>query len=308
LSSAPASALRRLSAHLAVALVALVAIGGATRVMEAGLACPDWPLCYGGLYPGGRMNMQVFLEWFHRLDAFLVGIALLVMAGLSLRDRDRLPAWLPAACLICLGLVAVQGGLGALTVTRLLDASTVTAHLATALALVLLVSGLHQRLRIELPPSAGPPPAPLPAWWRPLALVAGLPLLGQCLLGGAMASRWAADRCLAAGEECAWLGLHRLVAWPAAAALVLLALACLALPPGHRGLKGLVAAAAALVPLQVFLGILTMRLQLDVAAVTVAHQLLAALLVALIGAVWGRTLSAPRMAGESLSPLEVVHG
>ena len=27
-----------------VAVIALVVIGGATRVMEAGLACPDWPL------------------------------------------------------------------------------------------------------------------------------------------------------------------------------------------------------------------------------------------------------------------------
>ena len=308
MSSVPASALRRLSAHLVVALVALVAIGGATRVMEAGLACPDWPLCYGGLYPGGRMNMQVFLEWFHRLDAFLVGIALLTMAGLSLRWRDRLPAWLPAASLLCLALVAVQGALGALTVTRLLDASTVTAHLATALALVLLLSAVHQRLQLELPPDGGPSPASLPIWWRPLAFAAGLPLLGQCLLGGAMASRWAAGRCLTAGEDCAWLGWHRLVAWPAAGSLLVLALACLALSPVHRRLQGLVMAAAALVPVQVFLGILTMRLSLDVAAVTVAHQLLAALLVALLGAVWGRTLSAPRPAGESLSPLEVVHG
>ena len=36
--------LAQLSAHLVVALIALVVIGGATRVMEAGLACPDWPL------------------------------------------------------------------------------------------------------------------------------------------------------------------------------------------------------------------------------------------------------------------------
>ena len=39
--------LGKLSAHIVVALIALVVIGGATRVMEAGLACPDWPLCFG---------------------------------------------------------------------------------------------------------------------------------------------------------------------------------------------------------------------------------------------------------------------
>mgnify|MGYP005696115681 FL=1 len=87
--------LAQLSAHLVVAVVALVVIGGATRVMEAGLACPDWPLCYGSLLPRGQMNVQVFLEWFHRLDAFLVGVALLVMAFVSFLWRRLLPQWLP---------------------------------------------------------------------------------------------------------------------------------------------------------------------------------------------------------------------
>ena len=81
-------------AHLVVALVALIAIGGATRVMEAGLACPDWPLCYGCLFPGQHMNLRVFLEWFHRLDAFLVGIVLLVQFVMTLIWRALLPKWL----------------------------------------------------------------------------------------------------------------------------------------------------------------------------------------------------------------------
>ena len=40
----PRLRLAQLAAHVVVALIALVVIGGATRVMEAGLACPDWPL------------------------------------------------------------------------------------------------------------------------------------------------------------------------------------------------------------------------------------------------------------------------
>ena len=107
--------LAALAAHLLVALIALVGIGGATRVMEAGLACPDWPLCYGSLLPGRQMNLQVFLEWFHRLDAFLVGLALLALLAVSVRWAAVLPRWLPWLCSLALLLVTAQGALGALT-------------------------------------------------------------------------------------------------------------------------------------------------------------------------------------------------
>jgi heme a synthase len=316
----PPRALPLLTAHLVVALVALVTIGGATRVMEAGLACPDWPLCYGVLLPGRQMNLQVFLEWFHRLDAFLVGLALLVLSGLSLSMRARLPGWLPWASAGALALVALQGGLGALTVIRLLAASTVTAHLAVALMLVLLLSATHQGLElhreaIQSRPDQPDPALPLPVWWLPLALLAGLLLLGQCVLGGAMASQWAADRCFAAGEACQWLLLHRLGAWPALVGVVAAGVAALALPSGHRPLQGLVAGAVVLVVVQVCLGILTLRLQLEVPAVTVAHQLVAALLVGMVGAVWARSLprQRPLQLEQSLVPTssaltEAIHG
>lgn len=152
-----------LTAHLVVALVALVAIGGATRVMQAGLACPDWPLCYGVLWPGRQWNLQVFLEWFHRLDAFLVGVALLLLFALSLRFRARFPAWLPWGAGLALALVAVQGGLGALTVLSQLAAPTVTLHLAAALSLVLLLSAMHQGLEHRGDVAA----VDLPRWWSP---------------------------------------------------------------------------------------------------------------------------------------------
>ncbi|MFN5119536.1 MAG: COX15/CtaA family protein [Cyanobacteriota bacterium] len=297
--------LRLLTSHLVVALVALVVIGGATRVMEAGLACPDWPLCYGSFLPGGRMNLQVFLEWFHRLDAFLVGVALLVFLGLAWWGRSRLPPWLPWAAALALLLVVVQGGLGALTVTGLLAAPTVTAHLGTALVLVLLLSGIHQAL--ECLPAPASSSASLPPWWFALAALAAVLALGQCLLGGAMASQWAADRCLAAGEGCRWLLLHRQGASAAACGCLLLAPASLALPAGRGALRWLAFALAALVPVQILLGVFTLRLQLSIPAVTVAHQLLAALLVALIGAVWGRSLGAGSPTPFPADP-EVAHG
>ena len=206
--------LGRLTAHLVVAVIALVVIGGATRVMEAGLACPDWPLCYGTFLPGRQMNLQVFLEWFHRLDAFVIGIALVVMSVVSVVWRRSLPRWLPWMSGLLVLLVVLQGGLGALTVLQLLPSGVVTAHLALALTLVALLSGLTQRL---LQSGDGQPPW----WWRPLSALALVGVVSQCLLGARMATSWAAQRCLAGGEACRWLVWHRSAATPVAGLVLL---------------------------------------------------------------------------------------
>lgn len=293
-------ALLLLSSHLVVAVVALVVIGGATRVMEAGLACPDWPLCYGALLPGRQMNLQVFLEWFHRLDAFLVGLALLALLAVSLRWAAVLPRWLPWLSGLALLLVAAQGALGALTVIQLLAAGTVTAHLTTALVLLLLLSGLHQLLTAPVTVQAPP------LWWSLLCGLATLLLLGQCLLGASMASQWAADLCLQAGAGCQWLLAHRLGAYPAALAIGAMALSSPFTGASARGLRPLALSAGLLVIAQVLLGVQTLRLQLAVPAVTIAHQLLAGLLVALLGALLGRCLLG--LAPLRSSNLEAVHG
>jgi len=281
------------ASHLVVALVALVAIGGATRVMEAGLACPDWPLCYGRFLPGQQMNLQVFLEWFHRLDAFVVGVALLVFGAVSVACRRRLPTWLPWMAVLALGLVAVQGALGALTVTHLLASPLVSAHLATALVLVALASGLYQRLAMAaegIESNVLSQSPPVPRWWQALAALALVLVFGQCLLGGLMASQWAADQCLAIGQACHWLLAHRQLALAAAGAVALAAATTPFLPRGLGHLQGLALGAIGLVAVQMGLGIWTLTSQLAVPAVTVAHQLVAALLVALLAAVLARAL------------------
>ncbi len=293
-------ALTLLSSHLVVAVVALVVIGGATRVMEAGLACPDWPLCYGALLPGRQMNLQVFLEWFHRLDAFLVGVALIALLAVSLRWAPVLPRWLPWLSGLALLLVAAQGALGALTVIQLLAAGTVTAHLATALLLLLVLSGLHQLLSV--PVTAARPPL----WWSLLCGLATLLLLGQCVLGASMSSQWAADFCLQAGEGCRWLLAHRLGAYPAAVAILSLAVGSLFTGTAAAGLRPLALTSGLLVVVQIVLGVQTLRLQLQVPAVTIAHQLLAGLLVALLGALLGRCLLG--LAPLRQSTLEAAHG
>lgn len=293
-----------LSAHLVVAVIALVVIGGATRVMEAGLACPDWPLCYGSLLPGRQMNLQVFLEWFHRLDAFIVGIALLVMAAASLVWRRLLPRWLPWLSGGLVLMVALQGGLGALTVLDLLPSGIVMAHLALALTLVGLLSGLTQRL---LQPFA----VASPLWWRSLACLALLGVLSQCLLGARMATSWAAQRCLAGGDACQWLLWHRSMATPVAGLVLVFVISSLVAGGWTRRQWPFLVALTALVGGQVTLGVLTLRLGLAQPLVTVTHQLLAALLVALLAALLVRRPQSPTVPSAVVpedASLEPCHG
>ncbi|MYG38086.1 MAG: heme A synthase [Synechococcus sp. SB0676_bin_10] len=275
------SPLLLLSTHLVVALVALVTVGGATRVMEAGLACPDWPLCYGSVLPTAEMTVRVFLEWFHRLDAALVGLGLVVLAALSWGQRQCLPPAVPVLASAAMVLVAVQVALGALTVTRLLRFDIVTAHLATGLLLVALLSLLQQRLRLALEPLPPGVDGTLTAPWRWWPALAALLVYLQCVLGGLLASQWATGRCLHLLQGCHWLTAHRLLAGAALLAVVALPLKAAA-AAWPRPARHLAFAAGLLVLLQAGLGVLTLHLHLSQPLVTIAHQLGAALLVSVL--------------------------
>ncbi len=267
--------LSQLAAHLVVALVALVVIGGATRVMEAGLACPDWPLCFGSFLPGRQMNLQVFLEWFHRLDAFFVGLALLIQMVLSHLRRNELPSWAPPTCAILFLLVIFQGALGALTVFDLLPSGVVTAHLACGLLLLVGVTALSQGLSSSRQKSP-------PLFWRLMSVTSLVGVLCQCLLGGRMATTWAAQRCFLNGQSCEWLHWHRFVAMPVALCVFAFVISSLGVGGWPRSQWPWLSATLGLVGLQISVGVLSAKLELSNPSVTVAHQLIAALLVALL--------------------------
>jgi cytochrome c oxidase assembly protein subunit 15 len=297
-----------ITSHLVVGVIALIVIGGTTRVMEAGLACPDWPLCYGSLLPGKQMNLQVFLEWFHRLDAFLIALALLALNIIVVLRRSSLPYWLPWCTLLALFLVVTQAALGALTVTSLLASHSVTAHLGTALVLLLHLCATDQALRCKrqiLEPGPLPLSLPprLPRWWWPLPLVAMSALLAQCIVGALMASKWAADQCLNLGESCYWLMNHRLMAYPVLFGLLLMSIGAAFLPASQRMLKSFSFLSVAFGLGQILIGRFNLIVHLEIPLLTISHQLFAALLVALLGAAIGRSLL---MTSRSWPGLEVI--
>jgi cytochrome c oxidase assembly protein subunit 15 len=249
-----------------------MAIGSATRVMNAGLACPDWPLCYGKLIPTQQMNFQVFLEWFHRLDAALIGISAIALFGLCWWHRHALPKWLPWAATFALSLIIFQGVLGGLTVTELLRFDIVTAHLGTALLFftTLLVIGT------AIAPYQGTGTVGKLPWF---GLVAAVLVYLQSLLGALIGSRWALHQCLAGQELCAVMYSHIGGVVPptlSTLAVVFLSWRTSALHPALRQLANL---SGGLLLLQVVLGVATFRLHLQVEPLTVAHQAVGATLL-----------------------------
>ncbi len=296
--------LAQLAAHLVVALVVLVVIGGATRVMEAGLACPDWPLCYGSLVPKAQMNIQVFLEWFHRLDAFVIGISFLLQFCLGLIFYAQLPKWLVWTYGFLTFLVGLQGILGALTVTQLLPSGVVTAHLGLALTLVASLSGITQRLLLL---QASSPPS----WWPFLSGASLLGMMAQCLIGGRMATGWAVQKCLINGQACYFLDWHRSFAIPASALVLCFVFSSFFAGGWPRRQWPFLLPVLGLLIIQISLGILTVRFDLTQPALTVCHQLVATLLVAVLAALCFRSPQAlpthsPDLGQES--SLEPCHG
>lgn len=267
--------IRRLVWKIAIATLLLMAVGSATRVMNAGLACPDWPLCYGQLVPTRQMNLQVFLEWFHRLDAALIGISAIVLSAMSWWYRRVLPRWLPWAAIFALFLIVFQGILGGLTVTQLLRFDIVTAHLGTALLFftTLIVIGT------ALLPYQGTKAA---GKLRELSVNATILVYLQSILGGLVGSRWALHQCFGDSQLCNVMNAHILGVLPSTLATISLVWLAWRTPGLHRNLRLLANAAAALVSLQIALGFATFKLHLQVEPLTVTHQLIGASLLGIL--------------------------
>ena len=112
--------------------LALVTMGVIVRAYDAGMGCPDWPLCYGQVLPP-LGDQKAWLEWIHRSIAALLGFLVFGVAVVALRDhRDRRS--LVLASLAAVVLVVFQAWLGRETVRLNNSGESVTAHLASAMA------------------------------------------------------------------------------------------------------------------------------------------------------------------------------
>lgn len=198
---------------MATMLCALVVLLGAfTRLVDAGLGCPDWPGCYGhltwpksaesvaqaqALFPEAPVEHdKTWPEMVHRYAAGLLG---LVILGLTLAlwrwsrqsPAQAYPRWHATGLL---ALVVLQAAFGMWTVTLKLWPQVVTAHLLGGFTTFSLLWLLYLRLQ-NRPWSLSTNNHRRLVAMRPLTGLALILVVLQIALGGWTSANYAALAC-----------------------------------------------------------------------------------------------------------------
>lgn len=189
--------------------VVVIMLGAWTRLVHAGLGCPDWPGCYGFLtvpqsessiaianarFPDTPVDVEKgWPEMIHRYAAGTLGLVVFGLAAYAVRHRKLgVPVKLP---LFIAGFIVLQGAFGMWTVTLKLWPQVVAMHLLGGFTTLSLLALLTLRLRHRKPePNPRTTGAALQGF-RPWLYGGLLLVVIQIALGAWTAANYAAVAC-----------------------------------------------------------------------------------------------------------------
>ncbi|MCS5635360.1 MAG: COX15/CtaA family protein [Myxococcota bacterium] len=277
----------------------LIVVGALVRANDAGLACPDWPLCHGEFVPA--FDLKVAFEWGHRVFAFSISVCLVVLSILAWRDsrvRGRV--------LLAASLLAVQIVFGGLTVLLSLAPWTVGVHLVLGNLFCVALLWISRDLAEDF--GREHEAAPLGAGSSALVIVAAAVLLLQMILGGWVSSHYAGLACTdfptCNGEQVVptlegLVGIHVLHRLNAFLLFFVYGGLAVLLGAGSRAAR-LARLGCSLVVVQIAAGVANVLLQLPI-ALTALHSGLAAAIV-LVTAMLVREVMGARAAQVQIIP------
>ena len=141
-----------LSISASIIALLLISLGSFVRVTGSGLACPDWPLCYGQLIP--PLEYHILIEYSHRLTAallslFIAGMVICALLSKKIDSSTRKLTYITALFLL------IQIILGYVTVVNELPPEIVAIHLGNAQIIfaLLIITVIYSRSQESGPPS-----------------------------------------------------------------------------------------------------------------------------------------------------------
>ncbi len=115
----------------------LMVMGTFVTSTGSGLACPDWPLCYGTVVP--PLELSIWFEWSHRLLGGITSALILVSTLIVWRYYKGLPRVFTSLMISLLAVGVLLGGITVLVEAPMLSTFTHIAIISSHLIIATLV-------------------------------------------------------------------------------------------------------------------------------------------------------------------------